>query len=115
MLRFSFVMLALALGACAAPPTQMQEPTQAALARDGRDIAEAQCAACHSVGDYGESPLADAPAFRTLLSRYRADVLEDELIAGIQVTHRMPDFQFNPQGADALIAYLRSIQEEPAR
>lgn len=99
---------ALALSACAA---QTEEVSQSALADDGRAIAEAQCAACHAVGEYGESPVAAAPTFRTLLSRYRADVLEEELIAGIQVSHPMPEFQFNPQGADALIAYLRSIQQ----
>ncbi len=114
MVRFSFVMFALALGACAAQPAPVEEPSAAALARDGRDIAEAQCAACHAVGEYGESPVAEAPPLRDVLSRYRADVLEDELIAGIQVNHQMPDFQFNPQGADALIAYLRSIQQTPA-
>lgn len=111
MLRFTSVMFALALGACA-QTAQTPEPTQAALARDGRDIAEAQCAACHAVGEYGESPMPNAPAFRSVLSRYRADVLEEELIQGIQVNHQMPGFQFNPQGADALIAYLQSIQED---
>lgn len=80
------------------------------LARDGRDIAEAQCAACHAVGEYGQSPNAAAPPFRMVLSRYRPEVLEEELIQGIQVNHQMPGFQFNPQGADALIAYLRTIQ-----
>jgi mono/diheme cytochrome c family protein len=84
---------------------------RAAQESDGRDIAEAQCAACHAVGPYGASPNVAAPPFRTILSRYRADVLEEELIAGIQVAHPMPDFQFNPQGTDALIAYLQSIQE----
>jgi len=108
MLRFTVVVLALALGACAA---QSSEPSQRALARDGRDIAEAQCASCHAVGDYGESPRAEAPPLRAVLSRYRADVLEEELIEGIRVSHQMPSFQFNPQGADALIAYLRSIQQ----
>lgn len=88
-----------------------ETPVAADLARDGRDIAEAQCAACHAVGEYGESPVAEAPTFRTVLSRYRADVLEEELIQGIQVNHQMPGFQFNPQGADALIAYLQTIQQ----
>ena len=101
-----------ALAACAAPS---QEATQQQnLAADGRDIAEAQCAGCHAVGAYGDSANPAAPHFRTLLSRYRADVLRDELIAGIQVAHPMPNFQFNPQGVDALIAYLQSIQETPA-
>jgi mono/diheme cytochrome c family protein len=101
-----------ALTACAAPQAETATPAQN-LAADGRDIAEAQCAGCHAVGAYGESPNPAAPPFRTLLSRYRADVLRDELIAGIQVTHPMPSFQFNPQGVDALIAYLQSIQETP--
>src|SRR5688572_12311911 len=99
---------ALLLGACAAQPGPAP---QESLANDGRAIAEAQCSACHAVGEYGESPVAAAPTFRTALSRYRADVLEEELINGIRVAHPMPDFQFNPQGADALIAYLRTIQE----
>jgi mono/diheme cytochrome c family protein len=83
------------------------------LAASGRDIAEAQCAGCHAVGEYGASPNPDAPVFRTLFQRYRADVLEQELIEGIRVSHPMPEFQFNPQGTDALIQYLRSIQQEP--
>jgi mono/diheme cytochrome c family protein len=116
MLRFTFALFALAVSACSAQTAQTAqtpEPAMADLVRDGRDIAEAQCASCHAVGEYGESPVAAAPALRTVLSRYRADVLEEELIQGIQVTHQMPDFQFNPQGADALIAYLRSVQQRP--
>jgi mono/diheme cytochrome c family protein len=94
--------------------TQAHEPTEQALARDGQEIAVAQCSGCHAVGEYGESPNPDAPPFRTVLSRYRSEVLKEELIAGIEVTHAMPEFQFNPQGVDALIAYMRSIQTEPA-
>ena len=94
---------------------QQAEPTRRALAEDGRAIAEAQCSSCHAVGEYGPSPNLAAPPLRTVLSRYRADVLEEELINGIRVSHPMPDFQFNPQGADALIAYLETIQEQPAQ
>jgi len=98
---------ALLLAACATEAA----PDRAALAADGREIAEAQCASCHAVGTYGESPNAAAPAFRTVLSRYNEAVLREELVAGIRVTHPMPEFQFNPQAVDALIAYLESIQE----
>jgi mono/diheme cytochrome c family protein len=84
-----------------------------ALVEDGRVIAEAGCARCHGVGEFGESPNSAAPLFRTLLSRYRADVLEEELVNGIRVAHPMPEFQFSPQGVDALMAYLRSVQESP--
>lgn len=111
--------LALFLAACVSPsqtpPPAVQDVSQTqALVNDGRDIAEAQCAACHAVGTYGVSPNPAAPVFRTLLSRYHADVLEQELIEGIQVAHPMPEFQFNPQGADALIAFLHSVQVAPA-
>jgi mono/diheme cytochrome c family protein len=109
--RTIIALAVLALAACAAQP---ETDEQAALAEDGREIAEAQCAGCHAVGQYGESPNPQAPVFRSVLSRYRADVLEEELIQGIQVTHPMPEFQFNPQGADALIAYLQSIQTSEA-
>jgi mono/diheme cytochrome c family protein len=101
----------LALGACASDRSASDEDRRAQI-EDGREIASAECAGCHAVGAYGESPMADAPPFRTVLSRYRANVLEEELIAGIQVTHPMPEFQFNPQGTDALIAYLQSIQTD---
>lgn len=103
--------LAAALLSLAAACASEAPVSAADLARDGRDIAEAQCAACHAVGEYGESPVAEAPTFPTVLSRYRADVLEEELIQGIQVNHQMPGFQFNPHGADALIAYLQTIQQ----
>ena len=107
--------LTFVLAACAAPrsaalATANVSAAQAVL-NDGRDIAEAECAACHAVGSYGESPNAAAPPFRIVLSRYRAEVLEQELIEGIRVAHPMPDFQLSPRGVDALIAYLQSIQE----
>jgi mono/diheme cytochrome c family protein len=98
------------LAACAG---QDAEVSQEALARDGREIAEAQCAACHAVGPYGESPAPEAPPFRYALARYDSEVLEEELIQGIRVAHPMPEFQFNPQGVDALIAYMQSIQQTP--
>jgi mono/diheme cytochrome c family protein len=101
------------LASCAAP-TEDLTPSPESIANDGRDIAEVQCATCHAVGAYGESPNPAAPRFRTILPLSRADVLEEELIAGIRVTHPMPDFQFNPQGAEALLAYMRSIQETPS-
>lgn len=103
----------LVLASCAAAPTESVSVGSAELASDGRDIAEAECAACHAVGIYGESPNPQAPVFRTVFQRYDAAVLEQELIEGIRVSHPMPEFQFNPQGTDALIAYLQTIQQAP--
>lgn len=106
------VTAALALTACAAP--RSSEPAAATVVEDGRAIAEAQCARCHAVGAFGESPRPDAPPLRTILSGYRADVLEDELDNGIKLGHPdMPRFQLNPQGVSALVAYLKSIQTPP--
>jgi mono/diheme cytochrome c family protein len=102
--------LVFALTACAA---QIEQSSVAALADDGRDIAERQCAACHAIGAHGESSNPVAPPFRILFSRYHAEVLEEELIAGIKIAHPMPEFQFNSQGTEALIVYLRSIQQAP--
>jgi cytochrome c len=115
MMKQTVLVLALLVSGCAAGESANEgaapAPLQQEMISDGRDIAEAQCAACHAVGPYGDSPNADAPPLRRVLSRYNADVLEEELIAGIQVAHPMPEFQFNPQGVDALIAYLRAIRE----
>ncbi len=102
---------ALALTACAAPAEE--GVSRAALADDGRAIAEAQCASCHAVGEYGASPNAAAPPLRYVLAEHDGEILAEELINGIQVAHQMPDFQFNPQGVDALVVYLQSIQQPP--
>lgn len=99
---------ALALTACGTIGAE-HDPA-AAQREDGRAIAESQCATCHAVRLDGQSPNPNAPVFRHILARYNEQALTEELIAGIQVAHPMPTFQFNPQGADALVAYLRSIQ-----
>jgi cytochrome c len=81
------------------------------VVEDGRAIAESRCSSCHAVGLNGQSPNPAAPVFRTLLHRYRGHVLAQELIDGMSIAHApMPVFQFDPKGADALIAYLESIQ-----
>jgi mono/diheme cytochrome c family protein len=123
MTRFTLLALA-ALGLAACSPPAAQKPpvappaadSQAEVLRDGFEIASTQCGVCHAVtAEAAESPRPDAPPFRTLLSRYHADVLEDDLINAIHLGHEdMPTFAFNPQGADALIAYLKSIQQPAA-
>lgn len=93
------------------PAPKLSAAEQAALVEDGRAVAEANCAACHAVTPDGQSPNAAAPHFRTLLARYNPETLETELVEGMSVAHApMPQFQFNPKAAEALIAYLRSIQ-----
>ena len=119
MIRIFLLGAALALSACAAPATgpsatQQDAAVDDSLVQDGRSIAEAQCAGCHAVGEYGESPNIGAPPFRAVLYNFRPEALEQDLIEGVRVAHAMPNFQFNPQGAEALRMYLQYIQERPA-
>ncbi len=46
---------------------------------NGRLTAQRQCASCHATDETGTSPRPNAPVFRTILSQYRSDVLEQEL------------------------------------
>jgi hypothetical protein len=80
------------------------------FAAAGRKIALGQCASCHAIDQQSVSPDPEAPPMNTLLSRYDADRLADNLIAGNRVGHdQMPRFDFNVIAADSLIAYLEAI------
>jgi mono/diheme cytochrome c family protein len=113
--RITVLALVFGLSACvedsAGPPPPQALSSEQAQIEDGRAVAERNCAACHAIGPTGESPNPAAPQFRSLLSRYKSEVLAQELIEGMRVAHApMPQFQFNPAATDALIAYLRSVQ-----
>lgn len=82
--------------------------------REGRALVEANCAVCHATGRKGASPNREAPPFRRLSARYPVEQLQEALAEGILVGHpAMPTFEFSEDQADAIIAYIRSIQ--PAR
>ena len=109
--------LAALLASCASEEERVEKEGMVA---DGRAIAETQCASCHAVGVSGQSAAQGAPPFRYVLSRYDGASLTENLVEGIRVAHAMPEFQFDPKGADALIAYLGTIQStappgDPAR
>jgi len=113
-----FSALSAAMAGCATAPPAAGPPgaaarTEQALA--GREVAEARCARCHAIGLDGESPAPQAPPFRALSERYRIDVLQEELISGLHVgVAEMPTFNLTIEEADALGAYLRSIQDQSA-
>lgn len=88
------------------------EPRLTAREQHGREIAETNCGRCHAVSATGESPFPEAPPFRTLSRHYRVDTLTEALAEGISVGHpAMPEFQFEPEEVDDLVAYLTAIQE----
>lgn len=116
-IRVTAAVLALGLSGCVDETTPVagvpveDAAAQAALVEDGQAVAEANCASCHAIGATGESANPKAPIFRVLLARYSANTLETELAEGIRVAHApMPQFQFRPEAAVGLVAYLRAVQ-----
>lgn len=80
----------------------------------GRDIARQRCATCHSIAGTRASPVPAAPRFSRLNRRFPIDSLGEALAEGIGVRPhanvQMPEFVFEPQEIEDLLAYLRSIQ-----
>ena len=77
----------------------------------GKALLEESCARCHSIEQMGASPFEPAPPFRTLGARYPLENLEEALAEGILGGHpAMPEFIFEPDQIDAIIAYLKSLQ-----
>ncbi|MBB2964874.1 c-type cytochrome [Methylobacterium sp. R2-1] len=86
-------------------------PALDARAARGETIARTNCARCHAIGRIGASPLADAPPFRDLHRRYPVTDLAEALAEGITTGHpTMPEFRLDPDEAQALIAYLQSLE-----
>src|SRR5690349_469121 len=61
----------------------------------GHRLVVENCSRCHAVEKTGNSPLAKAPPFRTLHSRYPVEDLSEALAEGIVTGHPgMPEFSF---------------------
>lgn len=92
-------------------PAPYPEPGNVA---QGRDLAQANCSACHAVGQAGTSPYAAAPPFRTLHQKYDVEGLAEAFAEGILVGHKgekqMPEFVMTADQIDDLIAYLKSLK-----
>lgn len=108
-------MRSLPLLACAALALSVPH----AAAQEGRvqrgfTFVRVHCAQCHAIGRFGESPLRQAPPFRTLGQRYPIDSLAEALGEGIVTGHpSMPQFQLDAAHVNDVIAYLDSIQDRP--
>jgi cytochrome c len=87
-----------------------------AMAQSGRvqrglTFAQTNCSQCHAIGRVGESPIPEAPPFRTLHTRYPVEDLAEAFAEGITTSHpTMPQFQLDPAQINDLLAYLNSIQ-----
>ncbi len=77
----------------------------------GFTLAQTYCTKCHAIGKVGESPLREAPPFRTLHQRYPVEDLEESFAEGISTGHpTMPEWRFDPGQIGDLIAYLKSLE-----
>ena len=84
---------------------------ESSLIESGREIAERNCAGCHSIEREGESPLLAAPPLRTALANFDIEALAIDFREHISLGNGvMPEFDFSPLHTDALMAYLLSIE-----
>jgi mono/diheme cytochrome c family protein len=96
--------IALALGSSAAM-------AQSGRVQRGFTFAQTNCSQCHALGRIGESPIPEAPPFRTLHTRYPIESLAEAFAEGITTGHpSMPQFQLDPAQINDLLAYLQSVQ-----
>ncbi len=77
----------------------------------GWELVQDYCSVCHATGAQGQSPHPEAPPFRSLHERYDMDSLAEGLVEGLVSGHPdMPEFEFDPAQAEAIIAYMKSLE-----
>jgi mono/diheme cytochrome c family protein len=77
----------------------------------GEVLARGLCAQCHAIGATGNSPHPAAPRFRSLDNRTDLSKLARRIREGLMTGHEdMPVFRADRNDADAVVAYIRSIQ-----
>jgi mono/diheme cytochrome c family protein len=104
MKRLALLGIVLALGASAAL-------AQSGRVQRGFTFAQTNCSQCHAIGRFDDSPIPEAPPFRTLHTRYPIEDLAEAFAEGITTGHpSMPQFQLDPAQINDLLAYLQSIQ-----
>jgi cytochrome c len=80
----------------------------------GRAILEANCARCHAIGMDDTSHHEEAPPFRVVVTRYPPEDLAEALAEGIISGHPdMPEFVFQPDQIEAILAYLDTLTPKP--
>lgn len=100
--------------ACLTLGVALALPASAALAdsaQRGLVFVKTNCAMCHAIGRYDESPLPMAPPLRTLHETYPIDSLEEAFAEGIVTGHpSMPQFQLDAARINDLMAYLKTLE-----
>lgn len=90
-------------------PAAAAEPSPVTI---GHDLIELYCVGCHAIGRTGTSPHPEAPPFRDLHLRYDVEQLTEALVEGLVSGHPdMPEFEFDPEQAAGIVAYLKSLED----
>ena len=88
-------------------PAQGLDPA----AQRGLAFVKANCSRCHSIDKLSASPLAAAPPFRTLHTKYPLENLEEAMAEGIVTGHpAMPEFRLDPGQIHDVLAYFRTLE-----
>lgn len=86
------------------------QPSLTPEAAAGQRLAQRSCAECHAVRAGQPSPLAEAPAFPTLYTRFNVDSLAAAFERGVMIGHpRMPLVRFDVDEIGYLTAFLKSF------
>jgi cytochrome c len=105
------VSAAVLLAGCVYAPEYGVAQTLSPPAQRGLVFVQANCARCHAVGKLDASPLAIAPPFRTLHTKYPVESLEEPLAEGIVSGHpTMPEFRLDPGQIQDVISYLKTLE-----
>ncbi len=91
---------------------QLEERQLNVQQQQGFALTTSYCADCHAVGRTGESLHPPAPKFRELHERYDVTFLEEALVEGLVAHPDMPEFEFDILQAQAIIAYLETLQTQ---
>jgi hypothetical protein len=79
---------------------------------EGRRIAQRECSTCHAIDQSSASPNPGAPPFRDLLFLNDPALIAYRLIDSVRMGHdSMPLYDFDVRSADALNAYIGSINQ----
>lgn len=106
---------ALLLATAAAPGAAVaDERAEQADPEAGRLLAERYCGRCHATGQEDVSPLPEAVPLRQLRRLYPLESLAEALAEGIVTGHEaMPEFRFDPESIDHLLAWLATLESIP--
>lgn len=108
-------------GAPAAADSRDKPPLPSDLAVDtaaisrGEALANANCLRCHASKPGEKSKNPSAPSFATLFVNYPPDYIAEAFAEGVFVGHGdMPAFEFTASQIDDLVAYLKTLDTNPA-